>query len=64
LDETAVLGCVYINPSQHREIEAEVLMWVRESEYEKGLDSVLFQTVEEWLKDQWPFEKVVYPGRA
>jgi RimJ/RimL family protein N-acetyltransferase len=64
LDETAVLGCVYINPSQHREIEAEVLMWVRESEYEKGLDSVLFQTVKEWLKDQWPFEKVIYPGRA
>jgi RimJ/RimL family protein N-acetyltransferase len=64
LDETAVLGCVYINPGQHSEIEAEVLMWVRESEYEKGLDSVLFQTVEKWLKDQWPFEKVVYPGRA
>jgi glutathione S-transferase len=64
LDETAVLGCVYINPSQHREIDAEVLMWVRESEYEKGLDSALFQTVEKWLKDRWPFEKVVYPGRA
>lgn len=64
LDETAVLGCVYINPSQHREVDAEVLMWVRESEYEKGLDSVLFQTVEKWLKDRWPFEKVVYPGRA
>ena len=63
LDETAVLGCVYINPSHHGQAEAEVLMWVRESEYEKGLDSILFQIVEAWLKDKWPFEKVAYPGR-
>ncbi len=64
LDETSVLGCVYINPSQHGHVDAEVLMWVRESEYEKKLDSVLFQTVKAWIKDQWLFEKVIYPGRT
>jgi RimJ/RimL family protein N-acetyltransferase len=63
LDETAVLGCLYIYPSQQEQIDAEVLMWVRESEYKRGLDSVLFRTVKDWLREKWLFEKVVYPGR-
>ena len=63
LDESAVLGCVYIYPSQAEEAEAEVFLWVRDSEYEKGLDSVLFQTVQAWLKNMWSFENVIYPGR-
>ena len=40
-----------------------VSMLVRESEYEKGMDPILFHVVNEWLKNTWPFEKVVYPGR-
>ena len=63
LDENIVLGCVYIDPSQLEDADAEVLMWVRESEYEKGMDPILFHVVNEWLKNTWPFEKVVYPGR-
>jgi RimJ/RimL family protein N-acetyltransferase len=64
LDKTSVLGCVYLYPSQHEQVDAEVLMWVRESEFKQGLDSVLFQTVQEWLRNQWPFEQVIYPGRV
>lgn len=63
LDESAVLGCVYINPSQNSQADTEVLMWVRESEFEKGLDSVLFQAVNVWLKNMWPFKSVMYPGK-
>lgn len=63
LDESAILGCVYINPSQNSQADAEVLMWVRESEFEKGLDSVLFQEIDEWLRKRWPFRAVIYPGR-
>lgn len=63
LDERVVLGCVYINPSKDGESDATVHLWVRQSEYDKGLDSVLFKTVKEWIKSEWPFKKVVYPGR-
>jgi RimJ/RimL family protein N-acetyltransferase len=64
LDESSVLGCVYISPKSDRPLDAEVLMWVRESEYKKGLDSILFQTVKKWIEDRWTFEKVTYTGRS
>jgi RimJ/RimL family protein N-acetyltransferase len=64
LDESRVLGCVYINPSESEDDEAEIFMWVRQSEYDKGLDAVLFQTVRKWMEAAWPFNKVIYPGRG
>ena len=63
LDESRVLGCLYINPSQSSEADAKVVMWVRQSEYDKGLDGVLFQTVKRWMDAVWPFVTVAYPGR-
>lgn len=63
LDESFVLGCLYIKPSQDKSLDAEALMWVTEREYNKGLDAVLFQTVREWIDSRWPFKKVAYPGR-
>lgn len=63
LDEGRVLGCIYINPTDREGADARVHMWVRKSEYERGLDPVLFQTVKEWLKSSWPFSAVIYPGR-
>jgi RimJ/RimL family protein N-acetyltransferase len=63
LDESRVLGCVYINPSESEDGEAEIFMWVRQSEYDKGLDAVLFQTVGKWMEAAWPFKNVIYPGR-
>ena len=63
LDETICLGCVYIYPSKSPDFEADVYMWVRKSEYDRGLDPILFKTVKNWITDQWPFTKVRYPGR-
>jgi len=63
LDESRVLGCVYIDPTQCPGADAEVRMWVRQSEVEHGLDDILFQAVKEWLECSWPFESVVYPFR-
>ncbi len=63
LDESRVLGCVYINPTKRVDAEAVVYMWVRQSEYDRGLDEVLFQTVKKWINSMWPFTVVVYPGR-
>jgi hypothetical protein len=62
LDESKVLGCIYINEGIGGP-DAAVFMWVRQSEYEKGLDSLLEKTVRSWIKEKWPFTWVVYPGR-
>lgn len=64
LDESSVLGCLYINSSPDERFDAEVLMWVRESEHKRGLDSALFQAVKAWIKEEWPFERVAYPDRT
>ena len=63
LDETRVLGCVYINPPDTTDSDAVVVMWVRQTEYDKGLDEILFNTVRDWISSGWPFKKVDYPGR-
>jgi hypothetical protein len=63
LDESRVLGCVYINPTQLASADAEVVMWVRQSEYDKGLDAVLYQVVRDWIDTSWPFSAVTYPYR-
>ena len=60
LDEERCLGCVYIYPSATA--DADVFMWVRKEEYET-LDGDLFDTVQRWMAEEWPFENVSYPGR-
>lgn len=73
LDESRVLGCLYINPPRRADsdpdaadaddIDAIVHMWVRQSEYDKGLDGVLYHEVKQWIDELWPFDSVAYPGR-
>jgi len=62
-DESRVLGCMYISPFDYGGYDAEVTMWVRTDTLESGLDPILYQTVKKWITDDWPFEKVAYPGR-
>jgi hypothetical protein len=63
LDELEVMGCVYIYPTQKAEFDAEVTLWVRQSRVAEGLDQHLFETVESWIADVWPFNNPAYPGR-
>lgn len=63
LDESQCFGCVYIFQSTKPDFDAEVYMWVRKSEYDKGLDPILLETVKKWIREKWPFRKVAYPGR-
>ena len=63
LDESQCLGCVYFFPSQNEKVDAEIYLWVRQSEFEKGLDPILFDTVRNWVTEEWPFKNVLYPGR-
>jgi len=63
LDENQCLGCVYIDPSNKKDFDAEICLWVRQSELETGLDGHLFSTVKDWISKDWPFKNVAYPGR-
>lgn len=63
LDESKCLGCVYIMPSEKKQFDAVVVMWVIKNELKNGLDEELFGVVKSWIKKEWPFKKVAYPGR-
>ena len=63
LDKSRVLGCVYINPAEREDHDARIHMWVRQSEFEKGLDPILYDEVRKWVETSWPFAAVTYPGR-
>jgi hypothetical protein len=61
-DESQVLGCVYLYPSETH--DALVWLWVRRSAWEDGLDPVLEAAVRDWLTREWPFERVDWSDRA
>lgn len=63
LDEKICLGCVYIYPSPNDLYDAQVVMWVRQSVVNEGLDEYLFKDVKKWILEKWAFEKPGYPGR-
>ena len=63
-DESQVLGCVYFYPTEKAEYDAEVFLWVRESEAATDLDEELFEAVQRWLATDWPFNRPAYPGRT
>lgn len=63
LDESEVIGCLYIDPTKKGDFEASITMWVRTSVFEEGLDPILYKTVRNWIDAKWPFKKVAYPGR-
>ena len=61
--ESAVLGCVYIEPTKRRDYDAVVFLWARESELAGGLEDRLYHTVKDWIRADWPFTRVAFPGR-
>lgn len=63
LDESVCLGCLYIYNASNPAYDAEIVMWVRQSEVLNGLDEHLFNSVVGWVKNVWPFKNPGYPGR-
>lgn len=63
LDESEVIGSIYIFPTDKGDYNAEIIMWVRSSVLEEGMDSILFLTVKQWMNDKWSFLNIAYPGR-
>ncbi|MEZ4703269.1 MAG: hypothetical protein R2834_23270 [Rhodothermales bacterium] len=58
-DGGRVLGCIYINPAD--DADAQVHLWVRESERASGLEPRLVDALRGWLTRDWPFETVAFP---
>jgi len=63
LDEAQVLGCLYIDPTREQSYDAEITMWVRQSQVGEGLNEHLFGTVKLWIEKYWPLKNPAYPGR-
>lgn len=57
-------GSVYVSPSPVAGYDAVVRMWVTKAEYDAGFDAKLYAWVTNWVRKEWPFKKVAYPGRA
>lgn len=64
LSEERVVGCVYLMPTRKRGYDAEVYLWARQSELAHGLEERLYESVQEWVIREWPFEKAAFPGRS
>lgn len=63
LDETQVVGCVYIYPTTKVGFDAEVYLWTRPPEQVDDLDrAMLKRAVAQWLADEWPFQVPAFPG--
>lgn len=60
-DESRVLGCVYLYPSETHDVSVQ--MWVRRDAWEDGLDPVLEETVRAWVERDWPFTHPTYGER-
>ena len=63
-DETRVIGCVYIEPTNKSGFDAEVYFWRREGGIGSPPDAKLNEVVRAWLAEEWPFENVAFPGRS
>lgn len=57
-------GCVYVAPSPVKGYDAVVRIWVTKKEYDAGFDADLYRWVVDWVRKDWPFAKVAYPGHA
>ena len=59
--DNEIVGCVHIYPSGSVG-HANVLSWVRQDR--ASLDEELYDGVDRWLHDYWPFSAITYASRS
>lgn len=62
LDETRLLGCVYVDPPELEQTEADIWFWGRSDGAFAGGETELAAFVTQWLGRSWPFEVVAISG--
>jgi len=63
LDESRVIGCVYIRPTRKAGYDALIELWTRPPEQTDLVDEDrLRAVVKAWLRQEWLFENPAFPG--
>ncbi|MGZ4767866.1 MAG: GNAT family N-acetyltransferase [Ilumatobacteraceae bacterium] len=57
-----VIGCIYIYPSRDKHSGAQIHSWVRADRAD--LDIALYDSVNTWLRTDWPFHSIEYANRT
>jgi hypothetical protein len=61
--ETALLGCVYIDPAEKAGADAEISWWVVDPLAGSDVEAALDALVPRWIAASWPLERPRYVGR-
>lgn len=61
--ETALLGCVYIDPPERTGCDGEVAWWVVDDLVGGAAERALDALVPRWIAADWPFQQPRYLGR-
>jgi hypothetical protein len=61
-DETALLGCVYIDPPEKVGSDADISWWVVDGEVGGELEAALRVEVPRWIAGEWPFDSPRFIG--
>jgi hypothetical protein len=62
-DETALLGCVYIDPPERPGADAEISWWVVDALVGTDVEAALDALVPQWIATAWPLQQPRYVGR-
>jgi RimJ/RimL family protein N-acetyltransferase len=62
-DETALLGCVYIDPTDKPGADADISWWVVDELVGSDVELALDELVPRWIAAEWPLERPRYVGR-
>ena len=62
-DETALLGCVYIDPPEKEGADAEISWWVVDECVGTDLEEALDELIPRWIAESWPFARPRFVGR-
>jgi hypothetical protein len=62
-EETALLGCVYVDPPEAEGFDAEVCWWVVDDEVGSELERCLDDAIPAWLDVEWPLDTPRIVGR-
>ncbi len=62
-DETALLGCVYIDPPERAGADGEISWWVVDDLAAGPAEAALEAMVPRWIAEEWPFRSPRYLGR-
>ena len=62
-DETALLGCVYIDPPERAGADADISWWVVDDLVGTPVEAAVDEHVPRWIRAAWPFASPRFIGR-